>query len=386
MRKKNVVLILLLLTACSFTRAQVVKSEKSYLHVNNIPEKEVVKEVARAVDRTPPEIKIVSPEPDTSGIILTATSEINIIGKVTDAGGVSSFILNGELKELSATGIFVARIALVPGKNEITLAALDTSDNLSEKKMIVQYNLPVLSLHEIVERETEYYALIIGIENYLDPSITNLDNPIRDAQNLYDILTTRYTFDKENIMFLKDPKREDIINALDEIADKVTERDNLLIFYAGHGWWDEQADIGYWLPADARKNSKVAWFSNSTLVDYLKQVKSKHTLLIADACFTGTIFKTRSAFPDADKAIQKLYELPSRKAMTSGTLTEVPDRSSFMRYLCEKLKDNRQEYLSSEQLFSSIRIAVINNSDAIPQYGEIRNVGDQGGDFIFIKK
>jgi len=118
----------------------------------------------------------------------------------------------------------------------------------------------------------------------------------------------------------------------------------------------------------------------------LKAVKSKHTLLIADACFGGTIFKTRTAFPDAQKAINKLYELPSRKAMTSGTLTEVPDRSAFIRFLVERLTENTEKYLSSEQLFSSFRIAVINNSDVIPQYGEIRNVGDQGGDFIFIKK
>ncbi len=72
--------------------------------------------------------------------------------------------------------------------------------------------------------------------------------------------------------------------------------------------------------------------------------------------------------------------------MTSGQLTEVPDRSYFIRFLCERLTDNTEKYLSSEQLFSSIRMAVINNSDAIPEYGEIRNVGDQGGDFIFIRK
>jgi hypothetical protein len=382
MRNINLVPVILLLLICSFTAAQVVQSEKSYLRVNNIPKKEVV----RVVDLTPPEIRIISPEPDTAGNFTSPTSDFNLIGKVSDESGVSSLILNGELKGLSPTGIFAGRILLVPGWNEIKIAAMDTNDNLSERILTVQYNPPELSLHDKVEKEAAYYALIIGIQNYQDPSIANLDNPIRDAQSLYDILINRYTFDKAKILFLKDPKREDIINALDELADKVTANDNLLIFYAGHGWWDEQADIGYWLPADARKNSKVAWFSNSTLVDYLKQVKSKHTLLIADACFTGTIFKTRSAFPDADKAIQKLYELPSRKAMTSGTLTEVPDRSSFMKYLCEELKDNRLEYLSSEQLFSSIRIAVINNSDAVPQYGEIRNVGDQGGDFIFIRK
>lgn len=178
----------------------------------------------------------------------------------------------------------------------------------------------------------------------------------------------------------------DIINSLDELARKVTPEDNLLIFYAGHGWWDKDANIGYWLPSDARQNSKAAWFGSSRLVDYLKAVRSKHTLLIADACFTGSIFKTRTAFPDTQKAIQKLYELPGRKAMTSGTLTEVPDRSAFINFLVERLKNNTEKYLSSEQLFSSFRIAVINNSDVIPQYGEIRNVGDQGGDFIFIRK
>ena len=228
--------------------------------------------------------------------------------------------------------------------------------------------------------------MIIGVNNYEDPAIPYLDNPIQDAQKLYDVITTEYIFDKENVQFIKDAKREDIINSLDELARKVTPEDNLLIFYAGHGWWNKDANIGYWLPSDARQNSKAAWFGNSRLVDYLKAVKSKHTLLIADACFGGAILKTRTAFPDAQKAIQKLYELPSRKAMTSGTLTEVPDRSAFINFLVERLIENTEKYLSSEQLFSSFRMAVINNSDVIPQYGEIRNVGDQGGEFIFIRK
>ena len=238
----------------------------------------------------------------------------------------------------------------------------------------------------IFNEESIYYGLIIGIDNYEDVTIPYLDNPIRDAEKLYNVLVSGYNFKKENVKLIKNARRVDIINSLDELANKVTPNDNLLIFYAGHGWWDEDANIGYWLPSDASQNSKAAWFRNSTLVDYLKEIKSKHTLLIADACFGGAIFKTRTAFPDAQKAIQKLYELPSRKAMTSGTLTKVPDRSAFIRFLIERLTDNTETYLSSEQLFSSFRIAVINNSDVIPQYGEIRNVGDQGGDFIFIKK
>ena len=131
---------------------------------------------------------------------------------------------------------------------------------------------------------------------------------------------------------------------------------------------------------------KTNWVRNSTLVDYLKEIKSKHTLLISDACFGGSIFSMRSAFGNQDKAFEKLYELPSRKAMTSGRLEMVPDRSSFTHYLLQRLRDNKETYLSSEQLYSSFRLAVINNSDAIPQFGEIENVGDEGGDFIFLKK
>jgi hypothetical protein len=31
-------------------------------------------------------------------------------------------------------------------------------------------------------------------------------------------------------------------------------------------------------------------------------------------------------------------------------------------------------------------MAVVSNSSVVPQYGEIQNVGNEGGDFIFLKK
>lgn len=230
----------------------------------------------------------------------------------------------------------------------------------------------------------KYYALVIGINEYADPQITNLDRPIQDAEMFYNTITTRYTFDRENVRFLRNATYADIVESLDYFAKVVGREDNFLIFYAGHGYWDRESEVGYWLPADARRSSKVAWFRNSTLRDYLREIKSKHTLLISDACFSGGIFKTRSVFLDAAPAISKLYELPSRKAMTSGTLTEVPDQSAFLKYMIDRLQKNTEKYLSAEQLFSSFRVAVINNSNVVPQFGEIRDVGDEGGDFIFI--
>ena len=232
----------------------------------------------------------------------------------------------------------------------------------------------------------QYYALIIGINEYDDDLIMDLDEPVKDATNLYNILINSYTFSEDKIVFLQNPKRADIITALDNIENTITPEDNLLIFYAGHGYWDEKTQKGYWLPSDAQQDNTANWFRNSSLSGYIASINSNHTLLIADACFSGSIFKTRDAFGNMDKGIERLYKLPSRKAMTSGTLKVVPDKSVFLDFLTKRLEQNEETYLSSEQLFFSFKTAVLNNSQNIPQFGEIANSGDEGGDFIFIKK
>jgi hypothetical protein len=173
---------------------------------------------------------------------------------------------------------------------------------------------------------------------------------------------------------------------LDNLNEKLTEKDNLLVFYAGHGYWDSEDKIGYWLPSDADSENTANWFRNSTLREYVHSLDTKHTIVIADACFSGSIFKTRKAFANAPQGIKEIYKLPSRKAMTSGNLKEVPDESVFMKYLVKRLTNNQKKYLTAEELFNSLKVAVMNNSPNEPQYGEIKNAGDEGGDFIFVKQ
>jgi hypothetical protein len=239
---------------------------------------------------------------------------------------------------------------------------------------------------DVLELKGKYYALIMGVNEYDDKYVTDLDRPLKDAQRVYDILTGYYTFEKENVTLLKNPTRGDIISAMDELERKISEHDNLFVFFAGHGYWDERTEKGYWLPSDASRSNTVNWIRNTSISEYMASIKSRHTLLVADACFSGGIFKTRRAFSMPNVAVKRLYELPSRKAMTSGTLKEVPDKSVFVEYFVKRLEENLRKYLPSEQLFFSFKPAVLNNSDNVPQFGIIKNAGDEGGDFIFIRR
>ena len=271
-----------------------------------------------------------------------------------------------------------------------TNVATTTQETRSENVVTVQQSARLEWDREFLSglKERKNFALIIGVDDYVDESINDLNYPTSDAQKLARVLTSMYNFDRNNVTVLENPTYSDVILGFDGLTNTVTERDNLLIFYAGHGIWDEQLQQGYWLPKNARSDTKAQWVSNSTIRDYIRGVESRHTLLIADACFSGGIFKTREVFNLKTQAYQELYKLPSRKAITSGTLRTVPDNSVFMKYLIKRLEENDQEILSSSELFSSFREAVIINSPTrqIPQYGDIRESGDEGGDFLFILK
>ena len=156
----------------------------------------------------------------------------------------------------------------------------------------------------------------------------------------------------------------------------------------GIGYWDSDANQGYWWPRDASPVNPANWLSNSDIREQIRGIKTAHTLLISDACFSGGIFKARgpSSIREATLDIVSLYKIPSRRAITSGTLTEVPDKSVFFEYLAKRLTDNKERFLTSQALFDSFKKAVINNSLIVPQDGVIADTGDEGGDFVFIKR
>ena len=74
--------------------------------------------------------------------------------------------------------------------------------------------------------------------------------------------------------------------------------------------------------------------------------------------------------------------------MTSAYLNPVPDRSEFLRHLISSLENNNDRILLSEDLYINTRNSLVHSTtkkDPV-RYGVIRDCGDEGGDFIFIRR
>jgi len=133
----------------------------------------------------------------------------------------------------------------------------------------------------------KYYALVIGNNNYT--ALPKLKTARNDAQAVSNILKNDYGF---QVTLLLDAKRSDILKMLAKLREKLSSRDNLLIYYAGHGFLDKDGDEGYWLPVDATKDNEINWISNSSITTQLKAMEAKHDQLILQAgpCFSCQVY------------------------------------------------------------------------------------------------
>lgn len=230
-----------------------------------------------------------------------------------------------------------------------------------------------------------YHALIIGIDDY--ESLPDLKTAVTDARAVAQTLETHYGY---NIHLLENPTRIDILDTLDELRETLTEKDNLLIYYAGHGWLDPQSGRGYWLPANARSDRRSRWFSNGDLTDALQALFAKHVMVVADSCYSGTLTRSVKVTGRSPDYVARMAEKRTRVVLSSGGLEPVSDagggkHSVFAKQFLEALRSN-EDILDGTQLFEHVRRSVVLNADQTPQYSDIRRAGHEGGDFLFVRQ
>jgi uncharacterized caspase-like protein len=380
------------------------RAEASYTIVRETPPAPV------AAAARPPRISVLEPPMDSSiragqSVRVRPLSEFDVVGQVLAPAGLLQLKVNDRAVTANESGVFRAPVALGERPAPVSIVAIDNQGG----RTVVEFTLvpdvaagpapgatgPVAAAPPAAPSRPRidfgrFHALVIGIDAYRQ--IRPLDTAVGDATAVAKLLRERYGYD---VTLLTNATREQIVVALDRLRAKLTDRDNLLIYYAGHGVLDKDAGRGYWLPVDARPDTRAQWLSNIEVTDTLKAMSAKHVLVVADSCYAGSLLREDRGIAlvtgsERDVFLTRIAQKRSRTVLSSGGVEPVLDagggrHSVFAKAFLEALEENR-DVLDGQGLFARIRRPVVLNSPQTPEYSDIRLAGHDGGDFLFVRR
>ena len=359
--------------------------------------------IVRVFQRMAPIVTLVEPAPDTPQVEVEERA-LPITFTVADDKGIARIELtvNGTPVpvDMAGRGMMVRqrasatsrtireKVPLTFGNNTIRLVVYDTDGQASKPK--------VISARRVREQPRQDYALLFATDAYAgwEP----LKNPIFDAKTIGDELENRYGF---RVDLVENPTGPQILEKLREYAQKrYNTDDQLLIFFAGHGHFDEVDDTGYLIATDSQSAAEdpnmFTAISHLRLHQRIDNIPCEHIFLIIDACFSGTFDKRVAQRGDAaasyeetdrDGFIKDTLAIKTRLYLTSGGKVYVPDgrpgsHSPFARKVLEALRSSGGE--DRILTFNEIE-GFVEKTEPRPQPGEF---GDNapGSDFLFIRK
>ena len=215
-----------------------------------------------------------------------------------------------------------------------------------------------------------FYALVIGINDYHAP-LPPLKSAVNDAKAVGKVLEEHYGF---HVQYLLDAQatRFNILDALGKYESSLQPNDNLVIYYAGHGYLDPNTKRAYWMPYDANSKLSPNRIISDDLMNEVSDAPARHVLVISDSCYSGDLANTRSlgSGPEGGTSavIQRMLARKSRNLMASGGEETVSDagadgHSVFASVLLRALSENQSPmYTASSLFYADIKDSVVGNS------------------------
>ncbi len=333
-----------------------------------------------------------------------------IIGKIEAPAGLMALYINDKKSTVNQQKMFKTEINLVGDNTPVKIVAIDENGNKASLNFILSLNDAIKSL-KVVEPVTvskkepswkdldfgNYHALIIGNNDYR--KVPKLDTPENDARVVEKILRSKYGFKTQ---LLLNGTRYQILSALNKLRAKLTENDNLLIYYAGHGELDQVNMRGHWLPVDADGDNSANWISTIAITDILNAMSVKHVMIVSDSCYSGAMTRSSLARLDAgatnnqrNQWLKAMLKTRSRTVLTSGGLKPVMDggggnHSVFANAFIEALKKNNN-LLEGQALYRKVSAGIVSIAseygiEQVPEYAPIRHAGHESGEFFFVPK
>ncbi len=359
-----------------------------------------------------PSIHIVDPEllrtrSTSAASVLVQSKERAVIGRVEAPAGLLFLMVNDLKETVDEHGFFESKIRVRRMGTRVEIVAVDRQGKRAVRTFLLhrgqEGGRPTTLEPERLSdspdagvRFGRYFALVIGNSNY--KHLPKLSTSRADASAVSRILEKRYGFEVETLM---DADRHAILTALNSFREKLAKTDNLIIYYAGHGDYDEVNDRGFWLPVDAEPDNNANWISNQSVTDFVNVTDARHVLIVADSCYSGAL--TGGALPRlapefdarAGASLRKMVDRRSRTALTSGGLAPVldaggGDHSVFAAAFIHILDEN-DRVMNGFDLYTELSARVtyrarLHDFEQEPRYAAIRFGGHESGDFFFVPK
>lgn len=137
------------------------------------------------------------------------------------------------------------------------------------------------------------YAIIVGVNKYIDPEIPDLNFCIADAQDIMNTLLDSTMWSRENIIYLPDATKTDIENAIEHVRVKIVPDSLILFYFSGHGNLSPDGSHAYICPADSigSVTSFINDIEDDELERWLDGIPTNRRCVILDTCYSGAFIK-----------------------------------------------------------------------------------------------
>jgi len=138
------------------------------------------------------------------------------------------------------------------------------------------------------------WALVIGVDKYIDPQISPLKGSDNDARQIADALIRFAGFPQDQVILLstnqpveRQPTRVNILRRLSNLSTTVPKDGMLLVSFAGHGM--ERGGQAFLLPADAQISDQISFLEETAISmnrvkSWIKETGVSQVVLLLDAC------------------------------------------------------------------------------------------------------
>ena len=239
--------------------------------------------------------------------------------------------------------------------------------------------------------KSQNYALFFAVDNY--ENYNDLKNPVKDAEALASELKERYGFEIEVV---KDPNRALVIKkiseySLDFISGKKDADGQLLLFFSGHGEYQEDFKSGYWIPTDGDPGDLQATsIIYNVWRPFINNISCNHILVVIDACYSGTFdfeiatrgvtFERPDELSPVEKMLQEHKTRKTRLYLTSGAKEKTPDNSEFTKQILAGFRaGGGQNGILSIDEIHAIYIRGVQPTPVFSKFGE----NEPGSTFLF---